>query len=554
MNTARALQELDLRPGATEEEIRDAYRKLAATWHPDKYQNDPAKLHEAELRIKNINAAFEKLQTNGFRTERKKRKANDGSKTASSTSTEDGKNSDQATRGPATQSSTTPFYKSPYLRFTSWLICVFFAFILGFMNGSEVDKSNGDHEKKLDTSQNTIASLKNKIVTLEEQAKHLQATNEQLKNKVNVLVDPTYIIEQTKQFSQKNRLELAATWREELDYKSKMELFEETIPPGLDDLSEDVAGLYYSAIGPTRQKRILNNVKRNPPTLNTPQNIRELEELVSEISDAKDKAWLPFYTEMLGVRSEACRNAVEKLNKLLVNIVGQKDWENLVLQERDKIIEEQNELQELRELNTNVAKKGSVNRVKEEFENIKNSDWINADKSKEAAERVYMDTLKVAAKAYKRNLDEVKILTMQVGDLAESNRIDEQIKKIKLEIERLEQWPKLKKTTWDMWPDGGRVIRRDFWSDGRVFDTGEMEKAVDPRYTRACWISWIDGDTKKIQFVPKKGHFLHTYILSKDGKSIEGKNTVGTLVHGKRVGEPVFEKRKPVIGGYSNAH
>ena len=386
MNTARALQELDLRPGATEEEIRDAYRKLAATWHPDKYQNDPAKLHEAELRIKNINAAFEKLQANGFRTERKKRKANDGSKTASSTSTEDGKNSDQATRGPATQSSTTPFYKSPYLRFTSWLICIFFAFILGFMNGSEVDKSNGDHEKKLDTSQNTIASLKNKIVTLEEQAKHLQATNEQLKNKVNVLVDPTYIIEQTKQFSQKNRLELAATWREELDFKSKMELFEETIPPGLDDLSEDVAGLYYSAIGPTRQKRILNNVKRNPPTVNTPQNIRELEELVSEISDAKDKAWLPFYTEMLGVRSEACRNAVEKLNTLLGNIVGQEEWETFVREARKRITEEQKDIQLLQDLNPLVANNTSINRLKQEFENIKYWDWINLDEPIETGE------------------------------------------------------------------------------------------------------------------------------------------------------------------------
>ena len=88
MNIARALQELDLQTGATEEEIRDAYRKLVATWHPDKYQNNPAKLHEAELRIKNINAAFEKLQANGFRTSRK---ANNSSKTASSTSTADQK-------------------------------------------------------------------------------------------------------------------------------------------------------------------------------------------------------------------------------------------------------------------------------------------------------------------------------------------------------------------------------------------------------------------------------------------------------------------------------
>ena len=393
MNTARALQELDLRPGATEEEIRDAYRKLVTTWHPDKYQNDPARLHEAELRIKNINAAFEKLQANGFRTERNSRKANDGSKKASSTSTEDRQNSEQATRGPATQSSTTPFYKSPYLRFTAWLICVFFAFILGFMNGSEVDKSNGDHEKKLDTSQNTITSQKNKIVTLEEQAKHLQVTNEdlqvtneQLRNKVNVMMQPTYIMEQAKQFSQKDRLELATTWKEELDPKFTIELVNKIIPPRLDDLSENVASLYYWAIGPARQKRVLEPAQESPPDSDPPQNIHELQELVREISDAKDKAWLPFNKDMLGVRTEACHIAVEKLNNLLGNIVGQEEWETFVREARKRITEEQKDIQLLHDLNPPVANNSSINRLKQEFENIKYWDWINLDEPIETGE------------------------------------------------------------------------------------------------------------------------------------------------------------------------
>jgi len=70
MNIAQALSELDLRPGATEQEIRSAYRTLVAKWHPDKHQNDPIRLREAELRIKNINRAFEALQKAGFRTEK----------------------------------------------------------------------------------------------------------------------------------------------------------------------------------------------------------------------------------------------------------------------------------------------------------------------------------------------------------------------------------------------------------------------------------------------------------------------------------------------------
>ena len=71
MNIGQALRELDLRAGATEEEIRRAYRTLVAKWHPDKHQNDPIRLHESELRIKNINKAFEKLESVGFSNRKK---------------------------------------------------------------------------------------------------------------------------------------------------------------------------------------------------------------------------------------------------------------------------------------------------------------------------------------------------------------------------------------------------------------------------------------------------------------------------------------------------
>ena len=392
MNTARALQELDLRPGATEEEIRDAYRKLVTTWHPDKYQNDPARLHEAELRIKNINAAFEKLQANGFRTERNSRKANDGSKKASSTSTEDRKNSEQATRGQDTKSSARPFYKSMYLRSTAWLICVFFAFILGLMNSSEVGNSNevgksdGDYKKQIKLLQKTIASLTKETVSLEEQAKVLLGKNEQLKSKINLMMQPTYAMEQAKKFSQEEQLELAATWKEETDPKFKIELVNKIIPPRLDDLSENVAGLYYWAIGPARQKRVLEPAQESPPDPDSPQNISDLQELVREISDAKDKAWLPFYTEMLGVRSEACRIAVEKLNTLLGNIVGQEEWETFVREARKRITEEQKAIQMLHDLKPRVVNNNSINSLKQEFENIKYWDWINLDEPIETGE------------------------------------------------------------------------------------------------------------------------------------------------------------------------
>ena len=70
MDVEKALRELNLRAGATEEEIHRAYLILVAKWHPDKHQNDPIRLSEAELRIKNINRAFEKLQSVGFQTKK----------------------------------------------------------------------------------------------------------------------------------------------------------------------------------------------------------------------------------------------------------------------------------------------------------------------------------------------------------------------------------------------------------------------------------------------------------------------------------------------------
>ncbi len=85
MNVGEALRELNLHAGATEEEIRRAYRTLVVKWHPDKYQNDPIRLRESELRIKFINKAFEKLESVGFQTEKKtKKKDHEAEKTSDS--------------------------------------------------------------------------------------------------------------------------------------------------------------------------------------------------------------------------------------------------------------------------------------------------------------------------------------------------------------------------------------------------------------------------------------------------------------------------------------
>jgi DnaJ-class molecular chaperone len=49
---------LGLSPGATERQIKKAYRRLAMKFHPDKNQDDPG----AEKKFKQIQRAYERLQ------------------------------------------------------------------------------------------------------------------------------------------------------------------------------------------------------------------------------------------------------------------------------------------------------------------------------------------------------------------------------------------------------------------------------------------------------------------------------------------------------------
>ena len=58
-----ALRALGLEQGASRNEIRDAYRDLVKVWHPDRFPND-VKLHsKAEEKLKEVNAAFQRLNS-----------------------------------------------------------------------------------------------------------------------------------------------------------------------------------------------------------------------------------------------------------------------------------------------------------------------------------------------------------------------------------------------------------------------------------------------------------------------------------------------------------
>jgi hypothetical protein len=53
---------LELEPGASLEQVKQAWRELVKVWHPDRFPNDPNLQLKAQDRLKEINSAYESLQ------------------------------------------------------------------------------------------------------------------------------------------------------------------------------------------------------------------------------------------------------------------------------------------------------------------------------------------------------------------------------------------------------------------------------------------------------------------------------------------------------------
>lgn len=55
------LRVLGLKPGASAQEIKAAYRDLAKVWHPDRFGHDPRLQQKAQEQLKEINEAYQRL-------------------------------------------------------------------------------------------------------------------------------------------------------------------------------------------------------------------------------------------------------------------------------------------------------------------------------------------------------------------------------------------------------------------------------------------------------------------------------------------------------------
>ena len=52
---------LDLRPGASLDEIKRSYRELAKVWHPDRFSHDPSLLRKSQEKMRQLNDAYQQL-------------------------------------------------------------------------------------------------------------------------------------------------------------------------------------------------------------------------------------------------------------------------------------------------------------------------------------------------------------------------------------------------------------------------------------------------------------------------------------------------------------
>lgn len=58
MDKQKGLNILGLAPSATLTDARTAFRRLAKTWHPDRFAKDPLKAKISEEKMKQVNEAF----------------------------------------------------------------------------------------------------------------------------------------------------------------------------------------------------------------------------------------------------------------------------------------------------------------------------------------------------------------------------------------------------------------------------------------------------------------------------------------------------------------
>lgn len=62
MDIRRSYEILELNHAATEAEARQAYKDIVNVWHPDRFCNNPRLKQKAEIKLKEVNEAYETVK------------------------------------------------------------------------------------------------------------------------------------------------------------------------------------------------------------------------------------------------------------------------------------------------------------------------------------------------------------------------------------------------------------------------------------------------------------------------------------------------------------
>jgi curved DNA-binding protein CbpA len=63
MTIQRSFEILELDPGATEDDARQAYKDIVNVWHPDRFSANPRLKEKAEQKLKEVNLAYEAIKS-----------------------------------------------------------------------------------------------------------------------------------------------------------------------------------------------------------------------------------------------------------------------------------------------------------------------------------------------------------------------------------------------------------------------------------------------------------------------------------------------------------
>jgi len=138
----RSYKILGLEPGATPEEVKQAYRDLVRVWHPDHYAHDPRLQKKAEEKLKEIIEAYEKI--NNFYSYKSKSQEKEKKEYKSEKKPDEDQPQPEPKTEPKTEQHKPVKRGSPFLK-TIWpylIIGIIILILIYSRNPSEVSSPN----------------------------------------------------------------------------------------------------------------------------------------------------------------------------------------------------------------------------------------------------------------------------------------------------------------------------------------------------------------------------------------------------------------------------